>query len=349
MDRHATTVVPGVGARYYPLPWLWQAGGVTDRMPAPIRVGVIGAGNVGATFAYSLVLSGVASEIVLVDSNQRRAEGEAMDLAHAVPFARPVRIWAGTLAECAGAAITVITAGAAQRPGESRLDLVRRNDAIIAGIIPELARVNPDGIVVMTANPVDVLTYRAIRLSGVPPSRVLGSGTILDTARFRALLAERFRVDPHSVHAYIVGEHGDSEVAVWSSANIAGMPIDDFCSAHGIDFSPEDRDDIVAHVRSAANDIIERKGATYYAVAAGLVRLAEAILRDQRTVLSVSSLVDDFYGISDVCLSLPTIVGRNGVEQPLRIGLSAAEAAGLRRSAGVLRTTLNELESDRPT
>jgi L-lactate dehydrogenase len=311
----------------------------------PTRIAVVGAGNVGATFAYSLVLSGLASELVMVDANQRRAEGEAMDLSHAVPFSKPVRIWAGDYDDTAGAAITVVSAGAAQKPGESRLDLVRKNDAIFAQVIPAIAAANPDGIILVASNPVDILTYRSLAYSGLPANRVMGSGTILDTARFRALLAERFELDPRSVHAFIAGEHGDSEVALWSSANVAGMPLEDYCEAHGLEFADAAQRELFERTRDAAQHIIERKGATYYAVAAGLMRIVEAILRDQRTVLSVSSRITDYYGIGEVCLSLPTVVGRNGIERVLRVSLSAGEAAALRDSAHVLRDTIDALEA----
>ena len=314
-----------------------------ESVPHPTRVAVVGAGNVGASLAYALVLSGLASEIVLVDANERRVEGEAMDLTHAVPFAKPTRVWAGSLDDTAGAAVTVISAGAAQSPGESRLDLVRRNDEIFGAIVPRVAAANPSGLIVVATNPVDILTYRSIELSGLPPGRVLGSGTILDTARFRAALAERLSLDARSVHAYVIGEHGDSEVPVWSSANVGGMPLFDYCAFHGIDFSHIERDAIFAATRDAAAAIIERKGATYYAVAAGLMRIVEAILRDQQTVLPVSSLIEDYYGITDVCLSIPSVVGRGGVERLVPIGLSAGEATALRRSAAVLRDTIASL------
>lgn len=314
--------------------------------PHPSRVAVVGTGNVGASFAYALVLSGLAAEIVLVDANARRAEGEAMDLTHAVPFAKPTRIWAGSLADTAGAAVTVISAGAAQKPGESRLDLVRKNDGIFASIVPQVAAANPGGIIVVATNPVDVLTFRTIERSGLPPGRVLGSGTILDTARFRARLAERLGLDARSVHAYIIGEHGDSEVPVWSSANVGGMPLSDYCAVHGIDFSDAERTAIFEGTRDAAADIIDRKGATYYAVAAGLIRIVEAILRDQHTILPVSSLIGAHYGIGDVCLSLPSVIGRGGVERLVPIGLSAGEAAALRHSAAILRDTIDSLEGE---
>jgi len=312
----------------------------------PTRIAIVGAGAVGSTFAFSLLLSGLAAEIVLVDANARRAEGEAMDLLHAVPFATTTRIWAGSLEECRGAAITVITAGAAQKPGESRLDLVRKNTAILRQIVPEVARVNPDGIILVATNPVDILAYFAFRISGLPSARVLGSGTILDTARFRALLAEAYGVDPRSVHAYVAGEHGDSEVPVWSLANIAGMPLADFAVANGMGHDPGRLQGIFEATRDAAYQIIERKGATYYAIAAGLTRIVEAILRDQSTVLSVSSLICDYYGIDDVYLSVPAVVGRGGVERTLRLALSAEEASGLRRSGETLKALIATLDLD---
>ncbi|HEU0236310.1 MAG TPA: L-lactate dehydrogenase [Candidatus Limnocylindrales bacterium] len=315
-----------------------------DASPAhPSRVVVVGAGHVGASFAYALVLSGLASEIVLIDADRRRAEGEAMDLAHAVPFAKPARIWDGDYPDCTGAAVTVIAAGGSQRPGERRLDLARRNAAIAASIARQVGEANPDGIILVATNPVDVLAHVAWRSSGLPAERVIGSGTILDTARFRWLLSDHLRVDPRSVHGFVIGEHGDSEVPVWSSANIAGMRIPDFCAANGIPFDASIVHGIDARTREAAYEIIERKGATYYAVGAGLLRIVEAILRDQRTVLSVSALTRGVHGIEDVYLSLPAIVGRRGVERVLQLDLSVVEAAALRRSAEVLRAALDGL------
>ncbi len=310
----------------------------------PTRVAIVGAGHVGATFAYALLLGGLATEIVLVDINRDRAEGEAMDLNHTVPFAHPTRIWAGDYADCAGAIVTVIAAGAAQKPGETRLDLVRKNAAIFRQIVPQVVQHNPEGILLIATNPVDVLTYVTWKLSGLPAQRVLGSGTILDTARFRYLLSQHFGVDPRSVHAYIIGEHGDSEVPVWSLANIAGMRLPAFCAVHGLTYDRAAMDEIFRQTRDAAYHIIERKGATYYAVAAGLMRIVEAILRDQSTVLSVSSLIEDYYGIRDVCFSLPTVVDRGGVERVLRLDLAPEEIEGLRQSAQVLKTTLAQLD-----
>jgi L-lactate dehydrogenase len=307
------------------------------------RIAIVGAGNVGATFAYALVLSGLATEIVLIDANRERAEGEAMDLAHAVPFSRPTRVWAGDYGECAGAAITVLAAGSGQRPGETRLDLTRRNAAILRDVVPRVAAANPEGILLVTTNPVDVLTLDAWRTSGLGRSRVLGSGTTLDTGRFRALLGTYLGVDPRSVHAFVIGEHGDSEVAVWSRANVAGISLADFAAERGVPFDADTMAGIVAETRDAAYAIIERKGATYYGVAAALLRITEAIVRDQRTVLSVSSVLDGQYGLHDVALSLPSVVGGRGVEQVVPPVLSADEEAALRRSADVLRRGSEEL------
>jgi L-lactate dehydrogenase len=300
-------------------------------------------GNVGATFAFALLLSGLSSEIVLIDSNHAKAEGEAMDLSHTEPFAHATRVWAGNYTDCAGAAITVVAAGAGQKKGERRLDLVQRNADIFAEVIPQIARHNPDGIILIATNPVDVLTYTSLKLSGLPPERVIGSGTILDTARFRYLISRHYGVDPRSVHAYIIGEHGDSEVPVWSMASIGGMSLRAFSAAHGPFYDQAVMDDLFRQTRDAAYHIIERKGATYYAVAAGLMRITQAILRNQNTVLSVSSLIENYYGIEDVCFSLPTVVNRSGIEKVLRVELSQQEITSLRHSADVLRQTISKL------
>ncbi len=306
----------------------------------PVRIAIVGTGNVGATMAYALLWSGLAAEIVLIDANRARAEGEAMDLNHAMPFTRPVRIWAGDYEDCAGAAIVALCAGSSQKPGETRLDLVKRNADIFREIVPKVAKRNPDGILLVATNPVDVLTYVAWKWSGLPAARVIGSGTVLDTARFRYLLSQHFGVDPRSVHAHIIGEHGDSEVPVWSLANVAGMRLKEYCAASGAEYNEAAMQDIFARTRDAAYHIIERKGATYYAVAAGLMRIVEAVVRDQNTVLPVSSLVTDYYGISDICLSLPAIVNRHGIARIVPLSLDETEVAAVRHSADVLRQTL---------
>jgi L-lactate dehydrogenase len=321
-----------------------QAGTPPAPHDKPTRVAVVGTGNVGATFAYALLLSGLASEIVLIDANRAKAEGEAMDLNHTVPFTHPTRIWAGSYEDCAGAVVTVLAAGAGQKPGETRLDLVKKNAAIWRDIIPQVVEHNPGGILLVATNPVDVLTYAAWKLSGLPSERVIGSGTILDTARFRYLLSQHFGVDARSVHAYIIGEHGDSEVPVWSLANIAGMRLPEFCAQQGRSLDAKAMEDIFAQTRDAAYRIIERKGATFYAVAAGLMRITQAILRDQSTVLSVSSLVRDYYGMTGVCFSLPTVVDRGGIENVIRLELAEDEVTRLRHSAEVLNKTIDSLE-----
>ncbi len=308
-----------------------------------VRIAVVGAGNVGATFAYTLLLSGLAAEIVLIDVHRDKAEGEAMDLNHSVPLAYPTRIWAGDYPDCAGAAVTVVAAGAAQKPGETRLDLLQRNAAVFRQIVPQVMRYNPGGILLIATNPVDILTYVTWKLSGLPAQRVLGSGTVLDTARFRYLLGQHFGVDPRSVHAYIVGEHGDSEIPAWSLANIAGMRLGAFCAAHGFSCDEATMESIFHQTRDAAYRIIELKGATYYAVAIGLLRIVQAILRDEKAVLSVSGLIEGLYGIVDVCLSLPSVVGRSGIERTLHLDLNPQEVEGLQRSAGVLVETIAHL------
>lgn len=309
----------------------------------PTRIAIVGIGNVGATFAYTLLLSGLTAEIVLIDANKAKAEGEAMDLNHAVPLAQTARIWSGTYEDCAGAAVTVVTAGSSQKPGETRLDLLERNINIFREIIPNIVKNNPDGILLITSNPVDILTYAAWKLSGLPKERVLGSGTILDTARFRYLISQLYDVDPRSVHAYIIGEHGDSEVPVWSLANIAGMRLPDFCAANGYQCDKKALERVFNETRDAAYHIIEKKGATYYAISAGLMRIVEAILRDQGTVLSVSNYIEDYYGINDIYLSLPCIVDRGGNERILRLELDNKEIDGLRNSANVLKDYLSKL------
>jgi L-lactate dehydrogenase len=307
---------------------------------------VVGAGNVGATFAYTILLKGLVSEIVLIDIDRKRAEGEAMDLSHAAPLSHPVRIWAGDYDDCANADVVVVTAGTAQREGESRLDLVKRNASIFQGIIPQIVSCNDSGILLVATNPVDVLSYVAWKMSGWPWQRVIGSGTTLDTARFRYLLGEHLGIDSRNVHAYVIAEHGDSEVPVWSLANVAGMQLDEFCHCEGCVVSDEVRKDIARQVRDAAYEIIQRKGATYYAVSAGLTRIVESILQDQHSVLSVSSLMPGSYGIEDVYLSLPAIIGRQGVERMLHLPLNEAETEALHRSAALLREILDSLEID---
>jgi L-lactate dehydrogenase len=306
------------------------------------KVAVVGAGAVGATAAYALMIDGIGDEILLVDVNEAKAEGEAMDLAQGAPFLGRVTIRAGKYADCAGAQLIVVTAGAAQRPGESRLELVKRNTEIFRNMMPQIARAAPDAVLLIVANPVDILTYMTLEFSGFPPARVIGSGTVLDTARLRALISQRLHVDPRSVHAYVIGEHGDSEVVVWSRATVAGMPIHEFCDQRGTPCDAEMQAEIAHQVRRAAYEIIQRKGATFYAIGLGIRYISEAILRDQNTVLSVSTLMTGEFGVSDMCLSLPTIVSRSGVDKVLVPALNDEETAAFRRSGQVLHDTAQE-------
>jgi len=313
---------------------------VTAQRP---KVVIVGTGMVGATFGYALLSSGLTPEIILIDVNRARAEGEAMDLSHAMPFHRPINIRAGDYADCTGAAVVAIAAGAAQKPGETRTELAQRNAKIFQQIIPQVTRYAPDAILLIATNPVDSLTYLAWRLSGLPPQRVIGSGTILDTARLRYVLGARFDVDPRSVHAYIVGEHGDSEVALWSSASIAGMSVQEFCHLTGHTCTEEERLEIFTQVRDAAYRIIELKGATYYAVASGLERIVESILRDQNTILTVSGWLEECHGVKDVSLSLPMVINGQGISRVLCLPMDSREEELFRASARVVRGVIDSL------
>lgn len=298
---------------------------------------------VGSTLAYSLVVERAAGEVVLVDINQDRAEGEAKDIAHAVPFSAPTLITAGDYEACRGSEIVVITSGVAQKPGETRLDLVGKNVEIYRDIVPKLERVAPDAIIVVLSNPVDVLTYATLRLSCFPHDRVIGAGTILDTARFRYELGRLCGVDPRSVHAYVIGEHGDSEVPVWSLANVAGIAVRPSCGACTANCTQPDLDRAFQTVKNAAYDIIRLKGATYFAIALGTTRIIEAILRDQNTVVTASTLLNGQYGIQDVCLSLPVVLGRSGLVRVLQTPLADDERRAIERSAATLKAVCRKL------
>jgi L-lactate dehydrogenase len=311
------------------------------------RIVIVGTGHVGATCAYALQLLGHASEIVLVNAHHERAEGEAMDINHGSLFARPVRVWAGDFSDCKDADIVVLAAGASQKSGETRLDLLRRNATIFHNILPRIVQHNREAILIVVSNPVDVLTYIAYKISRLPARQIIGSGTILDTARFRYLLSQHFGIEPRSIHAYIIGEHGDSQVPVWSLANIAGIRLDDYAHLNNKPLNKFSRDEIAKNTRRAAYEIIRRKGATYYAIAAGLVRIIEAIVRDECSVLTISSLIQGQHGLNDVCLSLPNIVNRRGINETMALPLSSEEQIGLEKSARVLRAAIDSLE-ERP-
>ncbi|AEE95701.1 L-lactate dehydrogenase [Mahella australiensis] len=307
------------------------------------KVVIVGTGFVGATSAYALMMNGVAEEIVLLDVNRDKAEGEVMDLNHGILFVPPVQIRTGDYSDCKDARLIIISAGANQKPGESRMDLLKRNASIFKDIVAQISKYLGEAIILVVTNPVDVLTYFTLRVSGLPSSRVLGSGTVLDSSRFRFLLSRHCGVDARNVHAYIIGEHGDSEVPVWSLADIAGMPIDSYCLQCGRRCAGSEKEAIFREVRDSAYNIISKKGATYYAVGLAVRRITEAILRNENSVLTVSTLVEDYYGIKDVCLSLPNIVNEHGAAKLLEIPLNEREISSLKQSAEKIRQAIQQL------
>jgi L-lactate dehydrogenase len=308
------------------------------------RIVIIGAGAVGSTFAYTLMRGGLFGEIVLVDAHEERAKGEAMDLSHGLFFVPFVEVRAGDYSDCAGAAIVVVTAGAKQKVGETRLDLVQRNVGICKNIMAQVMQYTRDSIIVMVTNPVDILTWVAHKISGLPARMVIGSGTLLDSARFRFMLSKHCRVDSRNVHAYVLGEHGDSEVAAWSLTHVGGMPIAQFCSAHGIECGAEERDRISENVRDSAYHVIESKGATNFAVSLALEHLVGAIMRNSNSILTVSTPLNGQFGIRDIALSVPAIINRGGVRQLLEPALADEELQGLRESARILQGIMAEIE-----
>ena len=306
------------------------------------KVAIVGCGFVGAASAFALMESGLFSEMVLIDANREKAEGEALDISHGLPFAKPMQIFAGDYEDISDAAVIVVTAGAGQKPGETRLDLVKKNVGIFKSIIPQIAEHNKDAIMLVVANPVDILTYAAVKLSGYPENRVFGSGTVLDSARLKYLLGEHLQVDPRSVHAFIIGEHGDSEIAAWSSTNVSGIPLHDFCEMRGHFEHEKAMKEIAEGVKNSAYEIIERKGATYYGIAMSVRRICEAIVRDEKSILPVSSMQNGDYGISGLALSLPVIVGKDGVEGSVPITLSEKEQEQLKKSADTLKKVIED-------
>ena len=306
------------------------------------KAAIIGCGFVGSASAFALMQSGLFSEMVLIDADPMKAEGEALDISHGLPFAKPMQIYAGTYEDIDDAAIIIVTAGAGQKPGETRLDLVKKNVAIFQSIIPKIAKRNCAGILLIVANPVDILTYVAAKLSGFPENRVFGSGTVLDTARLKYLLGEHLDVDPRNVHAFVIGEHGDSEFVAWSSLDVSGVPVNDFCEMRGHHDHDTAMQQIAAEVRDSAYEIIKRKKATYYGVAMAVKRICEAIIRDEKSVLPVSAIQRGNYGVQDVALSMPAIVGRDGIEAMVPIRLNAAEYTKLSESAATLKKVIDE-------
>lgn len=307
------------------------------------KAAIVGCGFVGSASAFALMQSGLFSELVMIDANHERAEGEALDIAHGMPLARPMKIYAGDYDDASDAAITVVTAGANQKPGETRLDLVKKNVDIFKSIMPEIAKRNCAGVMLVVANPVDILTYTAIKYSCMKPGRIIGSGTVLDTARLKYLLGEHLSVDSRSIHSYIIGEHGDSEFATWSSTNVSGVPLHDFCEMRGHHDHEEAMKRIESEVRNSAYEIIRRKHATYYGIAMSVKRICEAVIRDEKSVLPVSSLMADVLGVKDVALSMPAIVGKDGAEDLIPVRLSSEEQSKLKESALILRGVLDDV------
>lgn len=303
----------------------------------PRKAAVIGCGFVGSATAFTLMQSRLFSELVLLDVNMEKADGEAKDIAHGIPFAGQMKIYAGTYDDAADAAIIIITAGANQKPGETRLDLVQKNTAIYQSIIPEIVKRDFGGILLIVSNPVDILTYVALKLSGLPENRVLGSGTVLDTARLKYALGEHLGVDSRSVHSFIIGEHGDSEIAAWSSTNVSGIPLNDFCEMRGHFNHDAAMDAIAEKVKNSAYEIISKKQATYYGIAMSVKRICECIVCNERSILPVSAMMHGEYGIEDITLSMPAIVGIGGVETHVPIALSEEEAEKLVESAKKLK------------
>jgi L-lactate dehydrogenase len=314
-----------------------------------MKVGIVGSGFVGATAAYALVMQGVGREIVLVDKDTGRAAAEADDIRHAVPFAHPLDIRAGGYEDLVGCRVILLCAGVGQKPGETRLELLQRNAQVFREVVPAVLKQSPDAVLVVATNPVDVMTHLAssfARKCGVPRGRVLGSGTTLDTARFRSLLGDHCGVDSHHVHAYVIGEHGDSEVLTWSLATIGGMALEEFARLRQIDLSEAVRKDIDSRVRGAANTIIRGKSATYYGIGSALARIVDVILHDQRAVMTVGAPTADVAGICNVTVSLPRLLGGQGVLETFPLPLSEMETASLRGSAGVIRKALSDLGAE---
>lgn len=314
-----------------------------------MKVGIVGTGLVGSTAAYALVMRGVGREIVMVDLNQERAQAEADDIFHAVPFAHPLEVRAGDYADLSGSRAVILAAGVGQRPGESRIRPLARNAAIFAEIVPNVLAHAPEAILVVATNPVDVMTHLAARFAeahGVPHGRVLGSGTTLDTARFRVLLGRYLGLDAQHIHGYVVGEHGDSEVLTWSRVTVGGMPLAEFCRQHGIELNEAVKQEMDHRVRDAAYAIIEGKGATYYGIGSALARIVDAILRDQRSILTVCARVDEVAGVRDVTISLPHLVGGDGVLASFPPPLDDDEQSRLRASAEVVRSAIAALDAE---
>ena len=308
------------------------------------KAAIIGAGFVGASIAFALMQKGLYNELVLVDANKDKAQGEAMDIAHGLPYSNPMKIYAGEYQDIFDASLIIITAGAAQKPGETRLDLIKKNSAIMTSIVKVLVKVKAEGILLIVANPVDVLTHVALKVSGFPRERVFGSGTVLDTARLKYLLSDKLQIDTRNVHAVIMGEHGDSEFPAWSFANVSGMPLEDFAELRGYQDYESLKNEIQEEVKNSAYEIIAKKGATYYGIALSVARIAECIVKNEHSMLPVSVELNGEYNLTGSALSIPAIISAKGVEQILELPLSAKEKRELRSSSDTLKEIIKTLD-----
>lgn len=306
------------------------------------KISIIGAGFVGSTTAYALMLQGLASEIVIVDINKDKAEAEAMDLSHGAAFVKAVDVRSGGYEDTKNSDVVILTAGVGQKPGETRLDIINKNIPVFKSIIPEVVKYSPNTVLLVVSNPVDILTYIAYKISGLPANRVVGSGTVLDTSRFKYMLSENFQVDARNIHTYIIGEHGDSEIPAWSLTNIAGISADEYCKKTCLECDDSFKKTIPTAVKRAAYEIIDKKGYTNYAVGLAVARIVEAILRDEDSIMTVSSLLNGEYGIDDVYLAVPTIVNRAGAKKILEVSLDNAELEKLKESADIMKKHLHE-------
>ena len=301
------------------------------------KISIVGTGSVGSTIAYTLTVMNIASEIVMIDINNEKALGEALDIRQGTPFCGACSIYAGDYRDAVNSDIVILTSGIARKPGQTRLELAQTNVDITKTIIPEITKYAPNATYIIVSNPVDILTYTALKLSGFPEHRVIGSGTVLDPARLKYLIGEHLGVDNRSVHAFIIGEHGDSEIAAWSSANVSGIPLNTFCEMRGHFNHDDSMERIAANVRNSAYEIIAKKNATYYGIAMSVKRICEAIVRDEKSILPVSGMIHGMYGVEDVVLSMPAIVGKNGIERQVPISLDEDEQKQLQKSAQILK------------
>jgi len=306
------------------------------------KITILGAGNVGASIAYTFAVAGTCSDIVLVDINKAKAKGEAMDIRQGVSFGENVEVFDGEYEDAKGSDIVVVTLGIARKPGQTRLDLAQINVNIIKEVMPQIAKYAPDAIYVVVSNPVDILTYTILKCTDLSPNQVIGSGTALDTSRLRSIIGDHVGLSPNSIHAYVFGEHGDSSFIPWSLTNIAGIPMEEYCADQ--DHADLDEEEIINEVRTAGAEVIKRKGATFYAIAMSVNKICDSILRDSNNIITVSTMMNGKYGIDDVCLSLPCVVGSNGIEREVSPKMTEEEIEKLRASAKALRSVIDQIQ-----